>query len=481
MLNYANLLDQSCAASGTSVVIVGALGSIEAVHGAPCRDPHGAAVDPTGQRILDAAVADLVTSAAAIRGEFRAGVRRVMAGGVPFETEYRSDDAGRGWRRLRVYAAGDSSLVVLVVDVTAKREAEHTRRHVEALYRLATREGRVGVWDLNLETGAMFIDPILKSMLGYGDDEIRNHIDAWQPLVDPADRDVVARRLQEHLEGRTELYEVEHRMVGRDGGRRWFIARGVIVERRAGRPFRLVGTDADITELKVAERALVESRVQLHHRRREIARLRDELMLAQEAERARIARELHDDVSQRIAALEIIATDARRRPREGRAEATLDEIIHRLSELARDIRRLSHTMAPPAATSGYLHDQLTGYAAELQRLYGLRVHVRVDGLPETVPNLAAVALYRVVQEALWNVAQHAEAASAAVDLDVEAGGIRLRVVDEGTGFDPGESPAAGGFGLSSMRQRVEQLGGRLEIDAAPGRGTRVFAWVPLPT
>lgn len=616
MIDYPSILDDACAASACRIVVLGALGSVLVVHGPPCLTDAGVVVDATGRRIFDAVVADAVTESSAIRTEFLDGIRRVMICGRSYETEYRSDEArGRGWRSVRVDAVRGGPLIVLVRDLTKRKEAEQARLRAEAFYWLATHTASVGVWDLNIVTGDMYVDPVLKSVLGYRNDEIPNHIDAWARLVAPEDRGLVEERLQDHLEGRSRVYEVVHRMVQRDGSRRWFLARGLLVERRLGKPYRLLGTDTDITERKNTEIALqaseeryglatrigrisvwdlsletgelvaddtlpsivgvhsvegwtratilerihpddrprvieheaeymrpdaprdaeggtpmppIEYRVrhpdggvrwlstrgrivrgddgrpvrmvgvtldvtarrraeaELHASRlkvsranREIRNLTTQMMLVQEAERRRIARELHDDISQRIAALEILATHARRRVADGEPADALDEIRSRLSDLAQDVRELSHTMAPPEISADDMRERLANYTEELYRFRKLNVQLQVRDLPDTLPNEAALCLYRVAQEALWNVARHAAATSASVLLHGEQNGLRIDIVDDGRGFDPLRPDAPGGFGLASMKQRVEQLRGTFEIEAVPGRGTSIRAWVPL--
>ena len=120
-------------------------------------------------------------------------------------------------------------------------------------YRRAAAAGGVGVWDWNLATGEIFVDPILKQMLGYEDHEIRNHLDDWGRLVHPDDAAGVLERAQAHIDGKTPLFEVEHRMLHRDGSIRWFLGRGLVTRDADGRAVSVAGTDTDITERKRGE------------------------------------------------------------------------------------------------------------------------------------------------------------------------------------------------------------------------------------
>lgn len=129
-------------------------------------------------------------------------------------------------------------------------------QRTEAKYQLATRACSIGIWDWDLKTNDIYLDPLLKAMLGYRDEDIRNHIDDWSQYVYTADLPQVMAAATEHLEGRSPEYRVEHRMVHRDGSLRWVLAQGTALRSPDGTPYRLVGTDIDITDRKTAELAL---------------------------------------------------------------------------------------------------------------------------------------------------------------------------------------------------------------------------------
>ena len=114
----------------------------------------------------------------------------------------------------------------------------------------------MGVWDWNVETNEIYVDPRLKALLGYEDCEIQNHLDDWGKLVHPDDAEQVMTEANAHLEGLTPHYEVEHRMLGKDGSVCWFLARGTAIRDADGKPYRVVGTDTDITERKRTSEAL---------------------------------------------------------------------------------------------------------------------------------------------------------------------------------------------------------------------------------
>ncbi len=147
----------------------------------------------------------------------------------------------------------------LRVEIAEHKRAKEAMWESEQRYELATDAGQVGVWDWNLETNEIYVDPLLKAILGYEDDEIRNHLDDWGKLIHPDDTERVMARTNTHLEGLTPHYEVTHRMVRKDGSACWFLARGTAIRDADGKPYRVVGTDTDITKRKQTEEALRES------------------------------------------------------------------------------------------------------------------------------------------------------------------------------------------------------------------------------
>jgi signal transduction histidine kinase len=204
------------------------------------------------------------------------------------------------------------------------------------------------------------------------------------------------------------------------------------------------------------------------------------LLAAQEEERSRIARELHDDVIQRVALLghaldelaEFAHTDDpafERRVRGLRAE---------LIDFADEIRSLAHRMHPPVLDHLGLPAALSMLAQELATVDSLSVRVEAPEALRSVPSDVAACLYRVAQEALRNVVKHAEASEAVVQLSLDRGGVEMLVQDDGVGFDP-LSLRGGGLGLTSITERARQFDGRVSVHSRPGEGTRVIVWLPL--
>jgi signal transduction histidine kinase len=202
------------------------------------------------------------------------------------------------------------------------------------------------------------------------------------------------------------------------------------------------------------------------------------LINAQEQERTRLARELHDDVTQRLALLAMDAGRAERHSANGRGAAmkTVREGLVRLSE---DVHALSYRLHPALLEDLGLVEALKSEGERFSRTCATRVAMDADDVPERLPPDVALCLFRIAQESLRNVARHARASRAEVRLQRLNGGLQLAVRDDGIGFDPARHRNGMSLGHVSMQQRVLLLGGKVEIESRPGRGTLVRAWVPL--
>ncbi len=156
----------------------------------------------------------------------------------------------------------DRTAELVEVNAHLKRESDERNQAVEKLrlsqerYTLATSAAKVGVWDLNLQTNEFYLDPNVKALLGYRDAEIPNDVEIWSGHVHPDDRQAVMEAFQDHIDKKTPEFVYEHRMLTKDGGTCWILARGTAIRDSQDKPLRVVGTDADITKLKRAEAAL---------------------------------------------------------------------------------------------------------------------------------------------------------------------------------------------------------------------------------
>jgi PAS domain S-box-containing protein len=396
------------------------------------------------------------------------------------------------WQQYRIYIIAGVSLLLLqtaliaglLVQRSIRRRTEAVLRQNQQRYAWATAAGGVGVWDWKLDSNEIFVDPELKHLLGYRDDEIRNHLDDWGRHIHPEDAETVMTRAQDCIQGRADHYEVEHRMLHRDGSVRWFLARGTVLRRSDGTPDRMVGTDMDITERKGVQGTLRENEAALRAHTAEIQNLAGRLIAAQEVERTRIARDLHDDVSQQLAGLSIALSNLKRQtgaPHSVEAlQSALTSLQQRTMGLADSVRHLSHHLHPGVLQHAGLVAALTGHCADVERQHGLRVSFRADQDFQELGRDTALCLYRVAQEALHNTVVHAEATRADVTLSRSDGHAELTIADNGKGFDITLSGRhSAGLGLISIHERVRLAGGTISMRTEVNNGTTVQVQIPI--
>jgi signal transduction histidine kinase len=201
---------------------------------------------------------------------------------------------------------------------------------------------------------------------------------------------------------------------------------------------------------------------------------------AQEEERQRIARELHDGVGPDLASLNIrLLTVRKLLQREGHPVAgEIEELAEQVQASIRDIRRLIHDLRPVALDELGLAPALREHLARCRQEHDLAIEFVAD-VGERLPAAVESALFRIVQEAVNNVLRHAQAQHVSVTLTRDAEQVKLRVADDGQGFDTQIPRTGRHVGLWSMRERVEQLGGQFEVQSVPGQGTTVTTVVPL--
>jgi PAS domain S-box-containing protein len=371
--------------------------------------------------------------------------------------------------RPRFGATGDpESLMGVSIDITERKRGEEALRASEG--RLAAGADLAGLafYEVDFEEGSMYIDDRLRDLCGIPPDGERGlqPLEFWMEHIHPEDRPRMMDLRQQMQDGRIDRLSTEYRYQHPDRGERWIHHLAGVAERDAdSRATRTFGVFRDVTEGKRAEERLHD--------------LSRRLIQAQEEERALLARELHDDLTQRVAVLAISAGRAEVAAGDEALAASMRSLREGLVRLSEDIHTLAYQLHPSVLEELGLAEALRAECERRSRQGPLGVSLEIGPLPATVGRDAALCLFRVAQEALSNVARHSGAGAASVSLRPRDGGLLLVVSDHGVGFDSSSAGTARHLGLESMGERVKLANGTLDIRSDPGRGTSVFAWIPV--
>jgi signal transduction histidine kinase len=346
------------------------------------------------------------------------------------------------------------------IDITERRRAEQEARELNGRLSLAAVAGNLRFWVWEIER-----DEVWASASDWGFNPTKPlKFEKFLEAAHIDDRGSIRRAVQRAFDGDGE-YRVEFRVPMTDATERWIATRGRVEFNGKGQPVRLRGVSIDITERRRAEQ--------------EARDLNGRLINAQEEERARLARALHDDVTQRLA---FLAIDA------GRQESSIDDagakqvmrsMRNVLTRLSEDVHALCYALHPAILQDLGLIEALRTECDRFRSAEAIPVSFTAEQLLDEPPRPVALCLYRIAQEALRNVARHANASAIEVSLRFVDARLQLLVHDNGVGFDPARKPARPSLGLASMRQRLSLVGGELRIDTEPGHGTIVQAWAPL--
>jgi PAS domain S-box-containing protein len=247
--------------------------------------------------------------------------------------------------------------------------------------------------------------------------------------------------------------QISYRLLRPDGSVLWLERTGHAFFDEQGKMVRMIGMVADITERKQAEEAL--------------SRVGSRLIEAHEEERTRIARELHDDIGQRLVLLA------------WHLGSSSGNLRKQVEDLANDVQALSHQLHSPKLDYLGLAAAAAGFCKELSDRQRVEIEFHSENIPKELPKEISLCLFRVLQEALQNAIKHSGSRQFQVSLKDGTNEIELTVRDSGIGFETDEAIKGPGLGLTSMQERLKLVNGQLSIDSKPQRGTTIQARVPL--
>lgn len=346
-----------------------------------------------------------------------------------------------------------------------KRDREALLENEQRL-RLAVRGGRMYAFEWDVATDVIVRSGECARIFNWMHDPTRDTGRQFAARVHPDDRESYGAA-EAGLSVANPTYQINFRMLRPDGSVIWLEDTGHASFDDQGRLLRTIGMVADVTERKLTEEAL--------------SSVSRRLIAAQEQERTRIARELHDDLSQRMALLQIgveqLARDTTELAPQTRRQ--LRNIAKTSTEISSSIHNLSHQLHPYKLDSLGLVASLGGFCHEFSLQHNLQVQFIHRDIPGQIPKDAALCLFRIAQEALRNVVKHSGSTQATVELSGHGDRIDLCISDPGAGFSLRYARPEVGLGLISMRERVRLVKGHLSVESEPSHGTRILVRVPL--
>lgn len=347
-------------------------------------------------------------------------------------------------------------------DLIERTRADEALRESEERFRLIANTAPVIIWMSDVTRGCSYVNQTWLDLTGQSFDAVLGS--GWMERIHPDDVvscvDIYARAFD-----RQEPFQIEFRLRRHDGEHRWIVSTGVPRYHADGSFAGYIGSSIDITERRLATDAL--------------ATIHQRLIDAQEEERAHIARELHDDVTQRLTLVGIsLAALAQGTPPAADMRPKIGEARDEVMTLANDVQALSHRLHPARLEYLGIGAASAALCRELSNQRGVAISFTAESIPDSLSRGVAIAVYRVLQEALHNAIKHSGAVRIDASLRGSVDRIELTVRDFGAGFDVSTTNGHG-LGLTSMKERLKAVRGRLTILSEAQKGTTIHASVPI--
>ena len=376
------------------------------------------------------------------------------------------------WERDRKYILAAIALIaaqaLLIIGLlwqrARKRKAEAVLRESETRFRVMADTAPSLVWMCDAQGKITYLNE--RRIAFTGPDPKAGYGDTWTAYVHPDDLknvlDTVSQALKDH-----QPFSREYRLRRGDGAYRWIFDVASPRVNGDGSFGGFIGSAIDTTDQKLAQQAL--------------ERVSGQLIEAQEKERSRIARDLHDDICQRLALLSMELAQTNRSSG-GPPEAlkkSLEDIQKHCSEIAGDVQSLSHQLHSSKLDYLGIVAAIRGFCVEFSKQHRVDIEFLESNVPDDLPKDVSLSLFRVAQEALHNAVKYSGVNQFSVELSGVEDAVRLVVSDAGAGFDVEEAKRNRGLGLLSMQERIHLVHGSFSVESKPWQGTRVMAAVPL--
>jgi PAS domain S-box-containing protein len=359
-------------------------------------------------------------------------------------------------------------------ELAARKQAEAALRESEERFRVIFERAAIGIALATFHGRILHANPALQEMLGYTDEELQGK--SFADITHPDEVKAERKLFRAAIAGKQSRVHIQKRYIHKDGRIIWADLKCYFHRDTAGKPPFVIAMAENITERKQAE-----ERLKTYQKR--LRSLASQLSLAEERERRRVADALHDEVGQALALARIkLGELVGASPREEFTALVLT-VYEMIAQVLQRTRALTFELSPPVLYELGLGDAVAWLVEEFQKQHPIRWEFRGERLSPPLEEDVRVTLFQGVRETFHNAVKHARAKNVRVRLECDPEEVRLRVEDDGVGFAADEfwsnPKAMSGFGLFSVRERLESFGGRLEIDSRTGGGTRVTLAAPL--
>ena len=384
------------------------------------------------------------------------------------EKRFLRRDGSLIWGRLSISLLGDRPspvVVAMVEDITERKRAKETLRESEEKFRSVFEDAGIGMVIVSPEGRFMGANGSFCDCLGYTQEELLTK--SVEAITLPEDWPMFSQRLRTALDEGRAFHRIQKRCLHKTGRTVYTESSGSVIRNSQGDPLYFVGEVLDVTKRKEAEET--------------IATINRRLVDAQEAERARIARELHDDVNQRIA---LAATDIEKLKQDLPTSTTelrdrLAEVWRQLIAVSTGVQSISHQLHSPQLEYLGIVAAIRSFCREFAARTSVEINFKADDVPNTVSHDVSLCLFRIVQEALQNATKHSQVRHFEVTLSSLGNQLHLIVSDRGIGFDADKPNSQTGLGLISMRERVRLVNGTISIESKRMSGTTIHVRVPI--
>jgi PAS domain S-box-containing protein len=403
----------------------------------------------------------------------------IKKGSDIFETKHRTKNGEE--RNIQVSARaislrGKDFIQGIWRDITERKKAEEELEKSEERFRQVAENAQEWIWEVDAKGLYTYASPILEKILGYKPQEIVGKKNFYD-FFDPRDREEMKKWAFEVFAQKQPFHKFINRNIHKNGRIVWLSTSGVPIRDKKGKLLGYRGADTDITEHKKAEQKLRDDRQQLRS-------LASELTLAEERERSRIVAELHDETIQTVSIAKMELEELRTSVHDKELDKKIEQIGNSLGKTIKDIRSLMFKVSSPIFEQFGFEEAVQDWLTEeIEKKHGIKTEFKNDGQNKPLDDDVSALLFRNVRELLTNVVKHARATKVKVSINKVDSRIKTCVEDNGIGFDPGKvvdkAVSKGGFGLFSIRQRLEQFEGSLEIESEPGGGCCIIMTVPL--